>query len=139
MLCFRNFFWRKSLWIRGEEEGISKFCVKFILSHSAGKFRTRTLCCFVFSGFRNFFSFRGFCRDFLSKLFCPHVPKNFVEEHFCAAFQKYSASEKVYGSEERMEGVSRFSVEFLFVSQCRKFPSRKFLVFHYFRASKKFG
>ena len=34
-----------------------------------------------------------FCRKF----FCLTVPKNFVEEPFCAVFQKTSGSEKVYG------------------------------------------
>ena len=33
----------------------------------------------------------------LSKFFCLTVPKNFVEEPFCAVFQKISGSEKVYG------------------------------------------
>ena len=35
--------------------------------------------------------------NFLSKIFCLTVPKNFVEEPFCAVFQKISGSEKVYG------------------------------------------
>ena len=34
---------------------------------------------------------------FPSKSFCLTVPKIFVEEPFCAAFQKISASEKIYG------------------------------------------
>ena len=34
---------------------------------------------------------------FLSKIFCLRSPKNFVEEPFCAVFQKISSSEKVYG------------------------------------------
>ena len=34
---------------------------------------------------------------FPSKTFCLTVPKNFVEEPFCAAFQKNPASEKVNG------------------------------------------
>ena len=34
---------------------------------------------------------------FPSKTFCLTVPKIFVGEPFCAAFQKISASEKVYG------------------------------------------
>ena len=39
---------------------------------------------------------RGY-HDFVSKIFCPTVPKNFVEEPFCAVFQKISGSQKVYG------------------------------------------
>ena len=39
----------------------------------------------------------GEYQAFPSKTFCLTVPKIFVGEHFCAAFQKFSASEKVYG------------------------------------------
>ena len=38
----------------------------------------------------------GECQAFPAKVFCLTVKKNFVEEHFCAAFHKFSASEKVY-------------------------------------------
>ena len=34
---------------------------------------------------------------FPSMLFSLRVPKHFVEQPFCAAFQKFSVSEKVYG------------------------------------------
>ena len=34
--------------------------------------------------------------DFVN-FFCLTVPKNFVEEPFCAVFEKISGSEKVYG------------------------------------------
>ena len=34
---------------------------------------------------------------FRLKFFCLTVPKHFVEETFCAVFQKISGSEKVYG------------------------------------------
>ena len=40
---------------------------------------------------------RGEYQDFLSKIFCLTVLKNFVGEPFCAAFQKIFGSEKVYG------------------------------------------
>ena len=88
---------------------------------------------------------------FPSKTFCPTVPKNFIREPFCAAFQKFSGSEKVYGSEGRRR-VSSFSVEnFLshsagrfhrrggrcnkfsvesFLYHCRKSPKGSRLVFH---------
>ena len=36
-------------------------------------------------------------QDFPSKVFCLIVPKNFVEEPFCAVFQKFSGSQKLYG------------------------------------------
>ena len=40
---------------------------------------------------------RGEYQDFLSKISCLTVPKNFVGEPFCAVFQKISGSEKVNG------------------------------------------
>ncbi len=51
----------------------------------------------------------GNIKIFLSKKFSVTVPKNFVGQPFCAVFQKFSGSEKVYG--EKGGGVSRFSVE----------------------------
>ena len=53
---------------------------------------TQTL---VFHFFRVsiFFCFRSSCHDYLSQSFCLRVPKVFVEEPFCAAFQKISGSE----------------------------------------------
>ena len=34
--------------------------------------------------------------NFPSKIFCLIVPKHFVEEPFCAVFQKISVGEKIY-------------------------------------------
>ena len=39
----------------------------------------------------------GKYQGFPSNFFCLTVPKNFVGEPFCAVFQKFSGSEKVYG------------------------------------------
>ena len=39
----------------------------------------------------------GRYQDFPSKIFCLKMPKHFVEEPFCAVFQKISVSEKFYG------------------------------------------
>ena len=39
----------------------------------------------------------GKYQDFPSKIFCLTMPKHFVEEPFCAVFQKISVSENVYG------------------------------------------
>ena len=39
----------------------------------------------------------GEYRNLPSKIFCLTVPKHFVEEPFCAVFQKISGNEKVYG------------------------------------------
>ena len=36
-------------------------------------------------------------QDFPSKILCTRVTKHFLEEPFCAVFQKNSGREKVYG------------------------------------------
>ena len=70
MCCVsESFQGRKSLSIRGEERGISRFAVEFFLSHSAEKLPTRTLQCFTNFGYRKVLSFRGLCHDFLSNIF----------------------------------------------------------------------
>ena len=55
-------------------------------------------------GFRNFLIAKKFMdkregqyQDFPAKIFRLTVPKHFLEEPFCAGFQKTSDSEKVYG------------------------------------------
>ena len=50
------------------------------------------------SGIEKFYASEGYATifDFLSKFFRLTVPKKFVEEPFCAVFQKISSSEKVY-------------------------------------------
>ena len=50
----------------------------------------------LISGTEKNFASEG-CHDLLSRIFCPRVPKQFVEEPFCAVFQTISRSEKVYG------------------------------------------
>ena len=61
----------------------------------------------------------GGCQEFLSKNFWVGAPKNFMDEPFCAVFQKNCGSEKVYGSEGRRR-VSRISVDFF----CRTVPTK---------------
>ena len=77
--------------------GVSKLSVENFLSHNAEKFHTRTLYCFTVFGFRNLLCFRGLCHGFLSEIFRLRMPKNFVDEPFCAVFQKLSSGEKVFG------------------------------------------
>ena len=48
------------------------------------------------SGIEKLYASEGYV-TILSNFFCLTVPKNFVEEPFCAVFQKISGSEKVYG------------------------------------------
>ena len=82
------------------KRGISRFTIEYLLSHSTEKLRSGTFLCFTkFLVSKKFMDKRGggvsgfFCQIF----FCLTVPKNFVEELFCAVFQKNSSSENVYG------------------------------------------
>ena len=77
--------------------GVPRFSVEILFSHSAEKFRRGTLQCVMNFRYRQNLCFRVLCHDFPSKMFGLTVPKQFVEEHFCAVFQKNSGSEKVYG------------------------------------------
>ena len=70
-----------------------KFFVSRYRKHIVGERFSLSLI----SGIEKNLCFRGLCHDFPSKIFCLPVPKNFVEEPFCAVFQKNSGSEKVYG------------------------------------------
>ena len=54
---------------------------------------------------------------FSVEFFCLTVPKDFVEEPFCAVFQKISGSENFMDKKEG--GVSRFVLKIL-VSKCSK-------------------
>ena len=78
---------------------VSGFSVEKLLSHSAEKFGPGTLLCF-----RNFLVPKnvrdkrgGGYHDFLSKLFCLTVPKNFVGQPFRVSL--ISDIEKFYASE----------------------------------------
>ena len=83
------------------KRGISPFSIENLLSHSSKKHRWGTLLCFTkFLVSKNVKDKRGGGNhDFPSKFFCLTVLKHFVEEPFCAVFQKISSSEKVYGQE----------------------------------------
>ena len=95
----KNFWWRKSLWIRGVAGDYLNFPSKKFLSHSTGTFRRGTLKSFNSSRYRKYLCFRRFYHDFRLKTFRPTLPKPFVEEPFCALIQKLSGSKKVYGKE----------------------------------------
>ena len=102
-----NFWYRKKLGIR--QGRASRFSVKIVLSHTAEKLRRGTLYGVTNFGYQKTLYLRRLCHDFLSKNFCLTVPKHFVEELFCAVFQK------IYGRGE----VSSFSSE-KFLSHCAK-------------------
>ena len=93
MQCFRKFLVAKKL--MDKKGGVSKLCIENFLSHSAKKLRRGTLLSFINFGFRQNFCFKGLRHVFLSKFSCLTVPKQFVEEHFCAVFKKICGSEKV--------------------------------------------
>ena len=52
MLCFRKFPVAKKFMDKRGEGGVSRFSVENFLSHSAEKFRRRTLYCFTNFGYR---------------------------------------------------------------------------------------
>ena len=98
MCCVsENFQERKSLSIRGEERGISRFAVEFFLSHSAEKLRTSTLQCFTNFGYRINLEKRGEYQGFPLKLFCLTVPQNFVPDPFSVSL--FSGIENLYALE----------------------------------------
>ena len=77
---------------------VSRFCVRILLSHSAKVFRRSYLQFFINFGYRKLLGIReGVIHVFRSNFFCLTVAKIFVGEPFCAAFQKVSSSQKVYG------------------------------------------
>ena len=66
----------------------------------------------------------GGIKIFRRRFFVPQCPKHFAREPYCVMFQKNSDNEKDYGLER---GISRTSVERIFVSQCRMFRRGNFL------------
>ena len=94
MLCFRIFLVGKKF-IDEMEGEVSRFSFENFLSHSAEKIRRGTLKCVLNFGYRKVLCFRGLCHDFRSRTFCLTALKHFVEEPFCAVFQKVCSSEKV--------------------------------------------
>ena len=69
------------------------------MSHSAETFRRVSFTVALILGIKELYASEGYVTifDFLSEIFCPTVPKVFAGEPFCAAFQKISGIEKVYG------------------------------------------
>ena len=99
LLCCvsENFWWRKSLWIRGGGGEYQNFPSKTFCLTVPKNFVGEPFRVSLISGIGKILCFRGLCHDFPSKIFCLTVPKHFVEEPFYAAFQKISGGEKVYG------------------------------------------
>ena len=80
--------------------GVSRFSVENFIPHIAENFRRgESFSVSLFSGTKKFYASEGYVTilGFLSKFFCPTLPKSFVGELFCAVFYKFSGSEKIYG------------------------------------------
>ena len=96
MHCFRKIVVAINFMDKGEGE-VSRFSVEHFLSHGDKNFRGGTVYSVTDFRYRKTLCLRGFCHDFPSKNFSLTVPKHFVEEPFCALFQRISGSEKVFG------------------------------------------
>ena len=118
--ALQNFWYRKSLWIRGGRKGVSRFFVGFFLSDSAEKFRMGTHQCVINFGYRKILGFRELCHDFVSKLFCLTLPKKFVEKPFWSLLLKISGLEKKIRIRGGGGGKYHDFLSKLFVWQCRK-------------------
>ena len=98
MLCIRKFLVAKKF--TDKRWGVSRFCVENVFCHRAEKIGRGILMCCVSENFwwrKSLWIKGGEYQGFASKIFCVTVPKNLVGEPFCAVFQKFSGSEKVYG------------------------------------------
>ena len=73
--------------------------------------------------------------QFSVEFFCLRVPNHFVEEPFCAVFQKISDREKIYEKEEG--GGYRYSPSKIFCLKVLKSFVGELLGCLYFRVSKK--
>ena len=81
----------------GEEGGSIKiFRRKFFVSQCR-KFSQGNPLVFTNFGNRKILWLRGLFHDLLMIFLCLTVPKNFAGEPFCAVFQNFSGSEKIYG------------------------------------------
>ena len=89
LLCFKKFLVSKKFMDKGEEGGRGGGGGGGGEGEEGGEGRGRR-------GGRGGGGGREY-HDFLSKVFCLTLPKNFVGEPFCAVFQEIYGNEKVYG------------------------------------------
>ena len=71
-------------------------------------------------------------QDFLSKIFCLTVSKDFVRYPSVLCLRKLTIAKKIM----KERGESKFSLENSLSHSAENFPRRNPLVFHYFRVSK---
>ena len=106
-------------------DGVSRFPVKLLLSHSTEKTCKKTLLCFRTSGARKVCLKKSVYLDVLSKLFCLTVKKHFEEESFCVSeifwCQNFSRTKRC-----GMEGVSRFPVTIYCLKESKHFVKESF-------------
>ena len=82
--------------VSGEEGGVSRFSFENFLSHSIEKIVGQPFRVSLISGLETFYASEVYVTIF-RRTFSLAKPENFAEEPFCAVFQKFSSSEKVYG------------------------------------------
>ena len=123
-------------------KGYHDFPFKKLLSHSAEKIRRGTPLCFrKFLVPKNVKDKRGGgYHDFLSRLFCLTVPKNFVGEPFCVSKNFWCRKKLWIRRWEEEEGSITIFCRKIFVSQCRKlsYGNLSVLCFRNFPVAKKF-
>ncbi len=97
MRCFRNFPVAKMFMDKKVGEGVSTFSVEKTFSHSAEKFRRGIIYCLIIFRYRKMLGIkeRGVSR-FSAEIILSHSAEYFEGQPFCAAFQKFSSSGKVY-------------------------------------------
>ena len=78
-----TFWYRKNLWTRGGWN-VTIYRQK-CFGHMAEKNCTGILQCFTDFRYRKILCIGGESHDFLSKIFCPTVPKNLAGEPFCVS------------------------------------------------------
>ena len=93
---FVEFLVAKKFMEKKGEGGVSIFSVKIFLSQIAEKFRRGTLSLSFFRVSKKIMLQRVLSH-FSIDFFCLTVLEHFVEEPFCAVFQKTSGSDKFYG------------------------------------------
>ena len=72
--------------------GLSRYSIESIfLSQCRKVLYVKPLVCHIFAVSKNFM-LQTVMHTFLSNFFCLRVPKIFVEEPFCAVFQKFSGN-----------------------------------------------
>ena len=117
---------------RRGSEGVSRFSDESLLSHSTKKLVREPLFFKEFLQTKNIMCGMGVSRFSVINLFVT-VPKTFVEDSFCAVFQKLSGSETLM--DRRMEVGGREHHDFPSKSCCLIIP--KFFVREPFCTSKK--